>query len=320
MSRPFRLYAVSAAIMLHLAAPVAAQDNNFHLALPDIELRLRADTFRVIEWRGSRMATDRTQRVTLEYADSMIMVVKWANAPRGGGVFNNEPRYELAAYEFQKFYLDPDDYVVPPTALRVFPLTFVREYSANVPATFNQAPNSVLVALQYWMSGVRQVGVWSEERFRHDTTYAHRVGNFNLLTHLIRHRDSNMGNFLISTDTMNPRIFAVDNGVSFGSPNSDRGDEWSFMRINRLPRAAVERLAEVTPEQLHETLGVLVEYEIRDGHLVQVEPGPNFDPGRGVRTQGDRLQIGLNRREIQDVANRVRTLVRQANNGKYRLF
>jgi hypothetical protein len=57
----------------------------------------------------------------------------------------------------------------------------------------------------------------------------------NILSYLIEHKDSNVGNFLISKDATNPRVFAVDNSYAFGSPESDRGHDWRFIRVKRLP-------------------------------------------------------------------------------------
>ena len=41
-----------------------------------------------------------------------------------GDIFNNVPRYEIAAYRLQMLYLDPDDYVTQqrPTVLRAVAL------------------------------------------------------------------------------------------------------------------------------------------------------------------------------------------------------
>jgi hypothetical protein len=322
INRPYRLpRALGAALLLLGAAlPTSAQDINFHLPVEEIERRMLADSFTIEQWRGSRRPEDRTQRVTLAWPDSIRVNVKWANAPRRGTLFNNEPRYEMAAYVVQKLFLDPAEYVVPPTLLRAFPLELVREHAPAVEPTFEEAPRSVLVALQYWMSGVRPNAIWSSPRFRADTAYARRFANFNILTYLIRHRDTNEGNYLISNDTTNPRVFAVDNGVAFDSRDSNRGDEWRFIRVNSLPRAAIDRLAQVTPEALDSALAVLVEFEIRDSTLIPVEPGPNIDPENGVRISGSRLQLGLTRGEIRNVANRLRSLIREANDGRYRIF
>lgn len=314
----FRIAAL--ATFLLGAAPVSAQDWNFHLPIDQIELRMRSDSLRITGWRGSRMENDRTQRVTLEHDDGTVIAVKWANAPRGGSTYNNEPRFEAAAYEFQKLFLDPEFYVVPPVVLRAYPIDVVQSYAPSVRPTFDKAPGSVLVALQYWMNGVTPQDFWSEERFRADSVYARRFANFNIFTHLIRHVDANAGNYLISVDSTHPRVFSVDNGVAFSSQVSNRGDSWRFLRLDSLPRSTTDRLAAVTLEQLEQALGVLAEFEIRDGRLIPVERGPNLKPGSGVRVTEDRVQIGLTSREIRDLDNRVRRLVRDAAEGKYRLF
>lgn len=313
------LMAACAAILI-TAIPGAAQDANFHMPIPELESRLSADSFRILNWRGSRAVEDRTQRVTLAYSDSSVIPVKWASAPRGGSRFNNEPRYEAAAYVIQKLFLEPEHYVVPPVVLRAVPLETVKEQMPKAEPTFREAPQSVLVALQYWMFSVSQDGFWSEERLRRDTAYARHIANFNILTYLIRHRDSNIGNYLISTDSTNPRVFSVDNGVAFASQDSNRGDDWRHMRVDRLPRETVERLNAITREDLEAALAVIAEFEIRDGQLIPVEPGPNLSRGAGVRVKDNRVQLGLHMREIREIHTRLRTLVREAGNGTYRLF
>jgi hypothetical protein len=61
------------------------------------------------------------QRAALEFADSLIILAKWARAAPGGDTFNNALRYELAAYAIQELFLDQPDYVVPPTVARAVP-------------------------------------------------------------------------------------------------------------------------------------------------------------------------------------------------------
>ena len=39
------------------------------------------------------------------------------------------------------------------------------------------------------------------------------------------------------------------------------------LKVDRLPRATVERLRGVTEADLHRTLGVLLQFEIRDGQV-----------------------------------------------------
>jgi hypothetical protein len=140
----------------------------------------------------------------------------------------------------------------------------------------------------------------------------------NILTYLCRHADANPGNFLIST-AGNARVFAVDNGVSFGDI-SDRPDDWRKMRTKRLPQGTVERLRGVSEEDLQQALGVLAQFEVRDGQLIQVEPTENLDPGDGVRRTDDVVQLGLTTREIGRIHGRLQDLLEDIDEGKYEIF
>ncbi|HEX6309089.1 MAG TPA: hypothetical protein VFZ69_12920 [Longimicrobiales bacterium] len=297
-----------------------AQNANFIRPVAEIESRLRSEEFTILDWRGSRMPEDRTQRVLLQFADSTLLLTKWASAPRGGGRFNNQPRYEAAAYEIQKLFLDELDYVVPPTVIRAFPLDFVATQVPDQRATFGEAPASVVVALQYWMHQVHPQDFWQPQRVRTDTLYARRIGNFNVLTHLINHKDSNSGNYLISGNPADPHVYSVDNGVSFESEPSNRGEEWKEMRVDRLPGAVVQRLEQITREDLERALGVLAEFTITEGALVPVDLGENLDRNRGVRVKDGRVQFGLTTREIRAVERRLNQLVRDANGRRYKIF
>ena len=107
------------------------------------------------------------------------------------------PRYDLAAYELQKLFLDPADFVVPPTALRMVALEEFAQVLAGRQAAPSAVPNrsgggAVLAARR---QGVADV--YDQERFAADPVYARHIGQLNVLTYLIEHRDSNVGNFLI---------------------------------------------------------------------------------------------------------------------------
>jgi hypothetical protein len=248
------------------------------------------------------------------------MVVKWATAPQGGYAFNNQPRYEMAAYEIQKLFLDEGEYVVPPTLMRAFPIEYVRELITNARPTFREAPGSVLVALQYWLKGVSPDNFWDPQRAMQDDLYARYIGNFNALTFLIKHSDANIGNFLISTAPEEPRVFSVDNGVSFMSQASDRGTTWNELLVRRMPSHTVERLRRITREDLDRTLAVLVEYEVVNGQLVPVPPGEPMSRSTGVRRSAGRIQLGLTAREIREVETRLNQLLRQVDRGRIQEF
>jgi hypothetical protein len=301
------------------AVPVAAQDANFTRPIPELEERLRTGVFEIQDWRGSRAEGDRTARVLLAFSDSVHLLAKWGSAAPGASMFNNEPRFEVAAYELQKLFLEPAEYVVPPTVLRAFPLAWVKQHSPFAERTFRDV-ESVLVVLQYWMANVAPDNLWDSRRAQQDTLYARYIGNFNVLTHLVRHNDSNIGNFLISGYEPAPRVFSVDNGVAFSAPRSDRGAAWRDMRVRRLPAHTVQRLRAITTDDLVNTLAVLAEFEVHGNLLVAVEAGENMDPRRGVRNRDGRVQLGLTQSEIDGVANRLRNLLSQIDRGRISEF
>ena len=153
--------------------------------------------------------TEITRRATLRLSPKREIGIKIRPARRGGGRFNNQPRYDLAAYRLQAMFLEPQDYVVPPTVIRSFPLERYAEYDPEIRPTFADA-DSVIVVLQYWLRNISNPeDVLDADRLPCDPEYARHIGDLNIFTYIIRHLDSNRGNFLISTDADNPRVFAV---------------------------------------------------------------------------------------------------------------
>lgn len=305
--------------LLATLAQAAAQDVNIHLPISVIEQRLSRDTFRILDLRGSRRPDDRTSRATLAFDDSSVIIAKFAPATPGGEAFNNTPRYEVAAYEFQKLFLPEAEYVVPPTLMRAFDLQWYKLLDSDVRATFGRT-TSVLTVIQYWLQSVTQDSVFDLKRFERDTGYARHLANLNLFTHLVKHNDANIGNVLVSSNPINPRLFAVDNGLAFGRDESDRGVVWRELRVPRVPAATVERLRQITRADLERTLGVLAEYEIREGRLVPVEKTENLNRGQGVRRKDNRVQFGLTRTEINGVEDRLESLLKRVDSGRLKTF
>ncbi|PYO93715.1 MAG: hypothetical protein DMD62_08725 [Gemmatimonadetes bacterium] len=299
---------------------LAAQDGLITAPVPVIEARLRGQPFDVVQQAGSRFEGDRTSHGLLHFADSSYMDVKLAKAPQGGAAFNNEPRYEIAAYALQKLFLNEPDYVVPPTVARMVSVDDYHKISATpTEPTFTDA-SSVLLILQYWTLDVTSKGVFDTKRAARDTAYARHLGDLNVFTYLVRQRDANAGNILISSDTLHPRMFSVDNGVTFDSPASNRGTEWSSMRVKRIGRATATRLERLRSEDLTHALGVMAQFERRAGQYVVVEPTANLDPSRGVRRKGDVLQLGLTEPEIDGVRRRLEWLVGRLRDGRLTTF
>lgn len=105
-----------------------ASDENFTLPIKEIEEKLTRENFEVLQMRGARFENDATKRALLKF-DNALIQVKWKKAERGGEAVNNQPRYEFAAYELQKLFLEPEDYVVPPTAVRCLPMLDILKLS-----------------------------------------------------------------------------------------------------------------------------------------------------------------------------------------------
>ena len=118
-------------------------------------------------------------------------------------------------------------------------------------------------------------------------TDAEDMSNFNLLTHLIDHRDGRDGNILVSKDDEHRRVFAVDNGIAFGPwvynffvPN------WTKLRVAAVRKDSIDRLREIRREDL-DFLAVVAQLEVdEEGVLRPAPPGAPFDPDDGARVRG----------------------------------
>lgn len=302
-------------------------DSNIIHPVADIERKLRFEIFQLREiaefsqlrFQAKLAKVKLPKRVILKFADGTEMKVKWKTVERGGKAFNNQPRYEIAAYEFQKLFLRPAEYVVPPTVGRCLHVQQYRSIEPDAKPTFRNT-NDVFFVLQYWLSNVSHEGIFDKQRFQSDSVYARYFANMNLFSYLIKHSDSNVGNVLISTDPHNPRVFAVDNGIAFGKAESDRGTEWQELRVKRLPKAAVERLRGITHQEIERTLGVVAQFEIKYGQMVAVESTENLNPQKGIRQQDGVLQFGLTEKEINGIVSRLEQLLSRLDSGKIQTF
>jgi hypothetical protein len=306
-------------IFLALSEWLAAQDSNIPESIEKIEKMLYEEAFEIRAARPVRYKNDPAKSGMYVTPDSAYFRVKIMAAPLGGEAFNRQPRYELAAYLLQKMFLDPPDYVVPPTAVRSMPLKSYRQLEEGAEATFDQT-SSVIVTVQYWLNNVTAEDFYDKKRVASDSVYARCLGNFNIFTYLADHKDVNPGNYLISKDPSKPRVFAVDNGVAFGSEQSDRGTEWRNIRVNRLPKKPLERLRNIRLEDLDAALGVTAQFQVVNGFLSETKPTGNLDPSRGVRKSGNVIQLGLTKAEIKDIYLRIQNLLKKVDDGKIELF
>jgi hypothetical protein len=299
-----------------------AQDANITLPVPELERMLANDPFTIVSAEISRPKAkgDITLKAEVSFDGRPPIRVKLRKAEPGADSFNNEPRYDLAAYDLQALFLDPAEYVVPPTSLRFLPLEEFAKYSPQVKRTFAGA-DEVLAVLQYWLQDVKVIAdVYDPTLFATDPVYARHVGQMNILTFLIEHGDSNVGNFLISRSETGPRVFAVDNGVAFAAAESDRGRLWADMRVDRLPADTVARLRKLTLAALGERVGAVAQWKLEGGKFVAVPPEASLSTIRGVRRDGAVLQMGLTKPEIERVWRRVQRVLEMVDDGRVKTF
>jgi hypothetical protein len=312
---------VFGAAVLSLAPPGldAAPGESIALPVTLIEARLRGP-IEILDVAQARpkIEGDRSARVVLAGVDGEPdMIAHWKPVAPPGHGFNNEPRYVLAAYRLQSLFLDECEYVVPPVALRTLSVEEYGRLRGPTPPTLRNT-KSVLFLLSYWLADVTNRDPWDPARFEADPRYAHHWGNLNILTHLIEHKDANLGNLLVSVNPESPRVFSIDNDVAFNSKPSDRGDQWRRLHVDRLPLHTIERLRGLTREKLDAELGVLAEFRVENGILVPADPGENLGPRSGLRTKGDRVQLGLSSAEITPIMRRIDRLLSQVDRGQVR--
>jgi hypothetical protein len=249
--------------------------------------------------------------------------VKWKAAPSGDfDGWNNNPRKEIACYAIQQWFLDPKDYVVPTVALRCVPLTaFGRLNQGATPSM--EGTQCVLGTISLWLDDVEvPKKLYDPVEFARDRWYAYHFSNFNVFAYLVEHRDARGGNLLVPDDDDEPRrVYAVDNGISFGElVYNFLVRNWDVIRVPAIRKEVVDRLRTVDQKRL-ETLGTLVEL-VADGEggMRPVRGGRPIDRDKGVRVTKDRVQMGLTRAEIHDVERRLKDLLQRVDGGTLAVF
>lgn len=303
-----------------ISAPVFSQDSNIAYPIAKIEEMITSPDAEIAIPRSIRINGDNAKFAVLKrYRDGFFINIKIKKSAKGGEALNNQPRYEIAAYQFQKMFLDPDEYVVPPTLGRGFTPDEFSNIEQDADPTFKNT-RMIFCDIQYWLNNVTKKDVYDKKRFKNNLTYAKHVGNLNILTFLIRHSDSNEGNFLISKDPENPRVFAVDNGLAFGDAHSQRGYDWLEIRVDRLPAKTIDRLRKITTEDLEAKLLVVSQFRIEDGLLIPEPPSAAIDKLKGVRLTKNTLQLGLTQKEIQNIYWRIEELLKKIDKGTIKTF
>jgi hypothetical protein len=314
-------------LWLGLLTPAWAQavDPSTHWPLPPAELErlLAHEDFEIRTVRGDVGGVMGVKKLKVVFSNREEWIaVKWKEAPpRDADGWNNTPRKEIAAYEIQKWFLDPADYVVPTTVVRCIPF---EKYGplGEAPKANLRGTRCVLGTLVIWLEEVTvPEKLFEEERFMSDARYARHMANMNLLTYLIKHEDGRQGNFLVSEIESDRRVFSIDNGVSFGAKMKNFFvRNWHKIRVPALRRETIRRLRRVTPEQI-EALGVLAELRADDGGVLRPVPfSENANPKKGARTEPGWIQLGLSRRDIKGLRKRIERLLADVDEGRQPFF
>lgn len=314
---------IIASIPLVLLCAAASAQASAVLPLPAAELlqRMQFEDFAIASVEATHNGIMDTRKLELRFADGTTIAAKWKAAPSGGEGWNNSPRREIGAYAMQRFFLDRQDYLVPPVAARCIPLDVYQAVAADRGANV-EGTRCVFGLLSAWLSNVTEPDpVFDRERFARDRRYAFNLADLNLLHYLIDHRDARASNFLIATDGNDARIFSVDNGIAFGTLVYNYFiANLNDIRVSALPRQSVDRLRRITRDDLAQ-LGTLAQLEADSaGVLRNVPPTANVDPDSGVRVTANGLQLGLTRSEIDAVMKRLQVLLATIDAGDLGVF
>jgi hypothetical protein len=289
------------------------------------ERLLQDAEYEVLNLEAAGSGTTRPEKGELHFPETGDkFYVKAKRVPGHLDGINNSPRKELAAWRLQTLFLEPVDFTVPSTVLRCVPFEAWKERhgsaSAVIPGT-----KCVLVDVTVWMENVTVPDeLYEEELFLNDLNYAYHLANFNIFAYLINLRDNRKGNVLVSKDEKNRRVYAVDNGVSFGTiwynwfypPTYS----WREISVPALPRQSIERLRKLERKDI-DFLMVLSQLEAdENGILHTVESGAPFDVDEGVRLEGTTVQFGLTADEVEDVWDRIEALIERVDSGEIALF
>ncbi len=284
---------------------------------------LMAERYEVVTQERTATGITGADEVTLFFDEVQEKIrFKWKLAVPGRlDQDNNSPRKEIASYEVQKLFLDPEDYVVPTSLVYCAPAELYGKAGEVVPPLAPGA-NCVLGNLSVWMQDVTQpISIYQEFRFIEEADYAYFLSNFNLFTYLVRHQDGKASNFLQSNDYYRPQLYSIDNGISFGTlPYNFFVKNWDVIRVAALRKDSIDRLRRLRRQDL-DRLEVVAQLERNDrGIFVSVPPGESLNPDKGVVIADGTIQFGLSQAEIDALWDRIRNVIAMVDSGEVPVF
>jgi hypothetical protein len=247
-----------------------------------LERCLSSERFEVLHATRPRGGTQGAKVLTIRCeADGKTSVLraKWRDAVQS---FVNEPRRELVAYELQKLFLKPQQFVVPPVVARCLPASVYEEYIDSKEKRVHEATGCRLGFLSFWLNDVRLSSDFAQatsdgqrlfiaDRFDSDRLYARKLARLNLVAVLIEHGDSHPGQFLAAEEPF--RIFSVDHSISLSlieNPMVLLREDWSELIVPALPEALAARVAALSPEDV-QRVAIVARLRAAGRGLVQVE-------------------------------------------------
>lgn len=299
------------------SAQPAGPNGNIPIPPAALEQQLKFEPFEIRSVKGAGGGVTGAKKLTLYFPGTKReLKVKWKPVPPRGDGWNNSPRRELAAYELQKWFLDPEDFVVPTTVARCIPLDVYAPVDPAAQPNVGSFP-CVLGVLSIWLSNVTVPDeLYDVERFADDPKYARHIASFNMLTYLVAHKDGRTGNFLTSSDETDRRVFAVDNGISFGGMvHNWFVRNWHKIRVAGLRKEHVDRLRGLDRRALDQLSVVAQLHPDANGILRSVEPTASVHPTKGVYIADDVVQLGLTSGQLEDLHDRIVVLVADVDRG-----
>ena len=305
------------------AKDAAGMPRNWPMAPSELDYRLAFEDFVIREVKDAGAGVTGAARFLVEFPDGQTLKVKWKRFPEGTlDGWNNSPRKEFAAYRIQRWLFDEQDYVVPTPVPRCIPLEVYAPVDPNAKPTV-PGTRCVLGLFAVWMNDVEVVDDLEDEikeeggRFNRDPHFAQHLSDLNLLTYLIDHRDGREGNFLISKDPADPRVFAIDNGIAFeGFPWNFFVPNWNKIRVPWFRRDPIERLRGLPGEEVDRLASLFDLDADAQGILRLQQPTAAIDPNEGVRVVEGKVQLGLTTKEIGALKERIADLLADVDAGK----
>lgn len=247
--------------------------------------------------------------------DGAPLTVKWKPVrDEGCDSFNNTPRKEIAAFQVQRWFLDPQDYTVPPVRMHCLPVEEVQRFDEGAEPQVD-GTDCVLGAVSLWLDDLTvPEELWTPRRFYRDPVYAWHMANLNLFTYVVRHRDGAPPNLPVSADPDNPRVYAIDNGMSFGGAiHNIFAKNWDELEVPALRAEAIERLRAVGEQEI-EALSEVTLLVKRGDTIVEVPTGTEVPEGTWSRS------LGLDDRERGAITTRIEELLQRVDAGEIRTF